>query len=449
MPFGDPFLASWMHLKHTAKMHLVACVVLALSRIFLTSGPFAALSPHLDTVVHRDVTMRKVRSAQGSCNCVNRMAFEGGDDCHKVKVLLGMPSGSKDHASLNPVVMVCSCLEITKQEHHTHDPQEHNPMDHTFVVCFTPATTFPAFAETLPSLEGMKMEEDAFFVPDKAPIIAIRSTDFTPTTTSPAQWRHCLETGTKFEEDTSILMGFIQGESWMQIRKGFVWHPILRWPAQSVNRNVVQGGEKPPSQPKNPPPSTNSANATLNLECRSMHPSHGHRVTGGWGDKSVHPTSDQECGSGAGVTGVWGDMSVHPTGVQELNAPPPITASRAASANEGGNGKEAMLVQAGIASASQCMSQHVFAASVASLSCMAPCPNKLGPRQNQLEALRFALCKHHDLRTGTTSSREGNFVQKKEATSLLDHTTSKALHDTCKARNAVPRAENNEDSPLV
>eukprot|EP00466_Bigelowiella_natans_P015430 jgi/Bigna1/138982/aug1.47_g13690 len=70
-----------------------------------------------------------------------------------------------DHASLNPVVMVCSCLEITKQEHHTCEPQENNPMDHTFMVCFTPTTTSPAFAETLPSLEGMKMEEDAFFVP--------------------------------------------------------------------------------------------------------------------------------------------------------------------------------------------------------------------------------------------------------------------------------------------
>jgi len=40
----------------------------------------------------------------------------------------------QDHASPNPVVMVCSCLEITKQEHHTYDPQEHNPMDHTFMV---------------------------------------------------------------------------------------------------------------------------------------------------------------------------------------------------------------------------------------------------------------------------------------------------------------------------
>jgi len=71
----------------------------------------------------------------------------------------------QDHASLNPVVMVCSCLEITKQEHHTCEPQANNPVDHTFMVCFMPATTSPAFAETLPSLEGMKMEEDAFFVP--------------------------------------------------------------------------------------------------------------------------------------------------------------------------------------------------------------------------------------------------------------------------------------------
>ena len=37
----------------------------------------------------------------------------------------------QDHASLNPAVMVCSCLEITKQEHHTYEPQANNPMDHT------------------------------------------------------------------------------------------------------------------------------------------------------------------------------------------------------------------------------------------------------------------------------------------------------------------------------
>ena len=104
----------------------------------------------------------------------------------------------------------------------------------------------------------MKMEEDAFFLPihldnelrndhnipgfcgDKAPIIAIRSTSFTPTTTSPAQWRHCLE-GIKFEEDTFILTGFIRDESQIQIRKSFIWQPIRRWPAPPVNRNVVQG----------------------------------------------------------------------------------------------------------------------------------------------------------------------------------------------------------------
>ena len=30
----------------------------------------------------------------------------------------------QDHASLNPAVMVCSCLEITKQEHHTYESQQ-------------------------------------------------------------------------------------------------------------------------------------------------------------------------------------------------------------------------------------------------------------------------------------------------------------------------------------
>ena len=39
--------------------------------------------------------MRKVLTAQGSSNLLNGMAFEDGDDGYKVKVLLGMPSGSK------------------------------------------------------------------------------------------------------------------------------------------------------------------------------------------------------------------------------------------------------------------------------------------------------------------------------------------------------------------
>ena len=46
----------------------------------------------------------------------------------------------QDHASLNPAVMVCSCLEITKQEHHTYEPQANNPMDQTFMVLFVPTT---------------------------------------------------------------------------------------------------------------------------------------------------------------------------------------------------------------------------------------------------------------------------------------------------------------------
>mmetsp|Transcript_14257 Transcript_14257/g.20017 ORF Transcript_14257/g.20017 Transcript_14257/m.20017 type:complete len:128 (-) Transcript_14257:20-403(-) len=77
--------------------------------------------------------------------------------------------------------MVCSCLEITKQEHHTYEHQANNPMDHTFMVYFTPATTSPAFAETLPLLDG-----------------------------------------TKLEEDTLILTGFIRDESWTQFRTSFV-----------------------------------------------------------------------------------------------------------------------------------------------------------------------------------------------------------------------------------
>ena len=71
----------------------------------------------------------------------------------------------QDHAPLDPAVMFCSCLEITKQEHHTYEPWANNPVDHTFMVRFMPTTTSPAFAETLPLLEGMKMEEDAFFLP--------------------------------------------------------------------------------------------------------------------------------------------------------------------------------------------------------------------------------------------------------------------------------------------
>ena len=54
--------------------------------------------------------------------------------------------------------------------------------------------------------------------------------------------------------------------------------------------------EKPTTQSS----SAISANATLNLEHRSTHPSLGCRVTGGWGDKSVYPTGDQEYGSGLG-----------------------------------------------------------------------------------------------------------------------------------------------------
>ena len=58
---------------------------------------------------------------------------------------------------------------------------------------------------------------------------------------------------------------------------------------------------------ENPPPITTSANVTLNLEYRSIHPSSGYRVTGGWGDKSVYPTGDQEYGSGVG-----GDQTPRP-----------------------------------------------------------------------------------------------------------------------------------------
>merc|ERR1712005_72681 len=33
----------------------------------------------------------------------------------------------QDHAPLNPAVMVCSCLEIIKQEHHTYESQRTIP----------------------------------------------------------------------------------------------------------------------------------------------------------------------------------------------------------------------------------------------------------------------------------------------------------------------------------
>eukprot|EP00466_Bigelowiella_natans_P007506 jgi/Bigna1/146477/aug1.115_g21185 len=79
-----------------------------------------------------------------------------------------------------------------------------------------------------------------------------------------------------------------------------------------------RGEKQPPSQPKNPPPIATSANATLNLEHRSKHPSSGHRVTDGWADKSVCPIGEQECGSGMGGKA---------TLVTET--PPPIAASRA------------------------------------------------------------------------------------------------------------------------
>ena len=49
-----------------------------------------------------------------------------------------------------------------------------------------------------------------------------------------------------------------------------------------------------------PPPITTSANVTLNLAYIPIHPSSGYRVAGGWGDMSVYPTGEQECGSGVG-----------------------------------------------------------------------------------------------------------------------------------------------------
>ena len=141
------------------------------------------------------------------------------------------------------------------------------------------------------------------FCGDIAPIIAIRSTSFTPTTTSPAQWRHCLE-GIKFEEDTFILTGFIRDESQIQIRKSFIWQPIRRWPEQECGAGI-RG--KATLVTEKPPPITTSANVTLNLACIPIHPSSGYRVTSGWGDKSVYPTGDQEYGSGIG-----GDQTPRP-----------------------------------------------------------------------------------------------------------------------------------------
>mmetsp|Transcript_14263 Transcript_14263/g.20023 ORF Transcript_14263/g.20023 Transcript_14263/m.20023 type:complete len:128 (-) Transcript_14263:20-403(-) len=77
--------------------------------------------------------------------------------------------------------MALPFLEFAKQERRAFKPQANNPMDHTFMVYFTPATTSPAFAETLPLLDG-----------------------------------------TKLEEDTLILTGFIRDESWTQFRTSFV-----------------------------------------------------------------------------------------------------------------------------------------------------------------------------------------------------------------------------------
>eukprot|EP00466_Bigelowiella_natans_P018224 jgi/Bigna1/89580/estExt_fgenesh1_pg.C_520017 len=72
----------------------------------------------------------------------------------------------------NPFTTAFSFLvEFAKQEHRAFNPQANNPMDHTFTVhlvghtSFTPATTSPAFAETLPLLDGTnKLEEDTLIL---------------------------------------------------------------------------------------------------------------------------------------------------------------------------------------------------------------------------------------------------------------------------------------------
>ena len=68
------------------------------------------------TAEDRDAMMRKVRNAQGPHHMSSRMAsFEDGNDEHKLKVLLGMPSGCKLEDAKVDRAVKCFLLKVERE----------------------------------------------------------------------------------------------------------------------------------------------------------------------------------------------------------------------------------------------------------------------------------------------------------------------------------------------
>jgi len=67
------------------------------------------------TALDRDAMMRKVRNAQGPHHMSSRMAFEDGNDEHRLKVLLGMPSGCKLEDAKVDRAVKCFLLKVERE----------------------------------------------------------------------------------------------------------------------------------------------------------------------------------------------------------------------------------------------------------------------------------------------------------------------------------------------